>query len=553
VNVGEMQRKLSLWADQDKERKFYGLYDLLYDKDWLHLAHDYVAQNAGSITAGCDGIDMKTFDENLEENLKALAEEMKTEKFEPYPVRRVYIPKANGKMRPLGIPSIRDRIVQEAIRMVLEPIYEADFSQHSFGFRPNRCTMDAIRCIANYTTENAKFFWVIEGDIASYFDTINHEKLIELIRRRVKDEWLIALIWKFLRAGTMEGKLFRDTKLGTPQGGIISPLLANIYLHELDRYLSRCRVLPQKEKTKRREQGQANYAGVRYADDFVILSNGTREQAETLKEEVSLFLKEELMLDLSQEKTKVTHINDGFIFLGFRITRGPGQKGMKRKVYIPQEAVDKLMDKTSATTSPQTYQDSVNSKILALNRIIGGWCRYYQYTSRASSTFHEIEQSIFWKVAHWLGRKFKLPMTEVMKRFKDHQSGSLTTGERRLVKATEFPTKIWTKRYIKPNPYITREFLTREELPSETHWTGYETRLGMADLRPLILKRDDFICQRCGKRGTPKTLHVDHIRPVRRFKRPVDANVPENLQTLHIEECHRKKTKEDRQMESRVR
>jgi group II intron reverse transcriptase/maturase len=205
--------------------------------DWLRLAHDYVAQNAGSITAGCDGINMSLFDENLERNLQQLAEELKSGTFEPFPVRRVYIPKTNGRFRPLGIPSIRDRIVQEALRMVLEPIYEARFSQYSFGFRPNRCTMDAIRCILWSTQESKRFFWIVEGDIASYFDTINHRKLLKVLRRRIDDKRLLELVWRFLRAGVMEGKLFRDTKRGTPQGGIISPLLANIYLNELDEYM----------------------------------------------------------------------------------------------------------------------------------------------------------------------------------------------------------------------------------------------------------------------------------------------------------------------------
>ena len=170
MNVGEMQRKLSLWAEQDKQRKFYGLYQLLYDRDWLRLAHDYVEQNAGSVTAGYDGINLRLYDEKLEENLQQLTTELKSESFTPYPVRRVYIPKSNGKYRPLGIASIRDRIVQEALRMILEPIFEADFSQYSFGFRPNRCTMDAIKSITWSTQEHKKFFWIIEGDVSSYFD-----------------------------------------------------------------------------------------------------------------------------------------------------------------------------------------------------------------------------------------------------------------------------------------------------------------------------------------------------------------------------------------------
>jgi RNA-directed DNA polymerase len=228
MNVGEMQRKLSLWATQDKERKFHGLYDLLYDGDWLRLAHDYVKQNAGSITAGCDGINMGVFDENLEDNLQAITEELKSETLEPMPVRRVYIPKPNGKTRPLGIPSIKDRIVQEALRMVLEPIFEADFSRYSFGFRPTRRTMDAIKCITWSTQERHKYFWIVEGDISSYFDTIHHPKLLRLVGRRIKDKKILRLIWKFLRAGVMEKRTFRDTTLGTPQGGIVSPLLANI-------------------------------------------------------------------------------------------------------------------------------------------------------------------------------------------------------------------------------------------------------------------------------------------------------------------------------------
>src|SRR2546426_6326600 len=239
MNIGEMQRKLSLWATQDKNHKFFDLYHLLYDLDWLRLSHAHVSQNAGSVTAGCDGIDMRSFDENLETNIQRIAKEVRTQMFEPYPVRRVYIPKDNGKVRPLGIPTISDRIVQEAIRMVLEPIYEADFSPYSFGFRPNRRTMDAIKGILWSTTEHAKLFWVIEGDIASYFDTINHKKLMQLLERRLRERRLLDLIWRFLQAGVMEGKLFKDTKQGTPQGGVVSPLLANIYLHELDRYMER--------------------------------------------------------------------------------------------------------------------------------------------------------------------------------------------------------------------------------------------------------------------------------------------------------------------------
>jgi RNA-directed DNA polymerase len=551
MNVGETQRLLSLKATKDHEHRFDDLYSLLHDEGWLLLAHDYVKQNAGSITAGCDGINMKIWDENLVENQTQLAQELKAGTFEPYPVRRVYIPKINGKMRPLGIPSIKDRIVQEALRMALEPIFEADFSQYSFGFRPTRRTMDAVRYIQWSITEQKKFFWVIEGDISSYFDTINHPKLIGLVERRIRDKKILRLIWNFLRSGVMEKRTFRDTRLGTPQGGIISPLLANIYLHELDRYMERHTSLSQYEKTKRRKQEQGNFTYARYADDFVSLGNGTRVQAEDYREELYEFLKTELKLELSKEKTKITHVNDGFQFLGFWIQRCPGEKGMTTKIVIPKGAMDKVKAKYALALAPSSHQDSINAKILAINRLTRGWCQYYQYTSKALTQFNQLDHVFFWQMAHWLGRKFRASMPEVMRRFK--VGNTFATKDQRLIKPTEFPSLQYQQRFFKPNPYLTQERkLTREDLPSETYWTGYEARPGMADLRPLIIERDEYKCQLCGVVVTPNTCQADHIRPVRRFKRPIEANVEWNLWTLCIP-CHDAKTKSDRQVESRVR
>jgi RNA-directed DNA polymerase len=550
MNVGEMQRKLSHWATQDRGLKFFDLYHLRYDRNWLRLAHDYVTQNAGSITAGCDGVNMATFDENLEMNLQRVSEELKSETFKPDPVRRVYIPKPNGKTRPLGIPAMKDRIVQEALRMILEPIFEADFSQYSFGFRPTRRTMDAVRYIQWSTSERKKFFWVIEGDIASYFDTIHHPKLIRLVGRRVKDKKILRLIWKFLRSGVMEKRTFRDTTLGTPQGGIISPLLANIYLHELDKYRERYTSLPRRDKGKRRQQGIGNFTFSRYADDFVVLCNEGKENAEKMREELYLFLKNKLRLELSKEKTKITHINDGFTFLGFRIYRGQGGSGITTKIVIPDEAMDKVRVKICIALSPTSHQDSVNTKITGLNRLIRGWCQYYQYTSKTSTQFSKLEHELFWEMAHWLGRKFKLAMPAVMQRF--NQDG-FTSGKYRLLKPTDFPSLRYQQRFFKPNPYLMQNrALSRENLPVESYWSGDEARPGMADLRPLIRERDEGVCQSCGIRVTTATAEIDHIRPVRRFKRPIDANTLDNLWTL-CKDCHREKTKADRQAESRMR
>jgi len=550
MNIGEMQRKLSLWAEQDAGRKFYELHGLVCREDWLRLACDYVSQNAGSKTAGCDGIVMSEFEADLERNLAKLGQALQSDTFEACPVRRGHIPKPNGKFRPLGIPTIRDRIVQEAIRMVLEPIYEADFSQYSYGFRPNRCTMDAIKRILHATQEHMKFFWVIEGDISAYFDTINHRKLMKLLRRRVRDERLLDLIWKFLRAGVMERKLFKDTNLGTPQGGIVSPLLANVYLHELDKYMERYTALSRQEKTARREAGQGNCVYVRYADDFVILCNGTRDMAESVRNEVRNFLTSKLHLTLSMEKTKITHLDDGFDFLGFEIRRGMGRTKMGTKLLISEKGMAKHRSVLRAATDPATYEDSVVTKIKALNRIIAGWCRYYQYTSKAAVQFNKIGTETFWMMAHWLGKKFKLEMPQVMERF--YKDGVLGEGEITLTRHASFHGLTYNKRFLKPNPYTNRDRIGREDFPDDNPWTGTESRPGWNDIAFKAKERDNWTCRLCKKAVTPETCEADHIMPYRRFKRPVDANRLENIWTLCID-CHRTKTECDRQRESRVR
>jgi len=550
VNIGEMQRLLSLKAEGSKDHRFDDLYALVCHADWLRQAHASVSRNSGSRTAGCDGINMKDFDGNLEGNLQQLREDLLAGTFAPYPVRRVYIPKSNGKMRPLGIPSIRDRIVQEAVRMALEPVYEADFSQYSFGFRPGRCTMDAIKCLLFSSTEVKKAFWVVEGDISSYFDTINHRKLMKLLGRRVKDGKFLDLIWSFLRAGVMERKLFKDTKLGTPQGGIVSPLLANVYLHELDQFMAeRTTALSTDYKTKRRKSGGANYAYVRYADDFVILTNGGQADATAIKQEVHDFLRDSLRLTLSMEKTKVTHLNDGFDFLGFTLRRSMGAKKMGVKTLISQKGYDRHLDFIKSATNSTTHTDAVVAKILALNQAIGGWCRYYQYTSKASTQFTQLEYETFWSLARWLCRKHELSIPVCLQRY-CNQDG-LGVGSIRLTRHNSFPSLTYNVRYLKGNPYTTMTALEREELPESHSWTGAEERPGWSDIRIAALNRDGFRCCWCGTPVTSDSAEVDHKRPVRRFKRAVNANFLANAMTL-CKACHGKKTELDRQAESRV-
>jgi hypothetical protein len=249
------------------------------------------------------------------------------------------------------------------------------------------------------------------------------------------------------------------------------------------------------------------------------------------------------------EKTKVTHLNDGFDFLGFTIRRSMGHNGMKTKVLISKKGKEKHLNVIRVATSPNTHEDSVSLKIKALNRIIAGWCRYYQYTSKASLQFTRLEHKTLWFMAHWLGRKFQLSMPAVMHRFR--KDGSLTDGDITLTRHSAFPTLRYKKRFLKPNPYTTQERLEREDLPNDNPWPGFEDRPGWADLRRQVMARDQMTCRLCKSPVTPETCEVDHIIPYHRYKRPVDANRLRNLWTLCIT-CHRIKTESEQQMESRM-
>lgn len=551
MNVDEMQRELSRKAAREPEYQFGNLYNLLCNDGWLRAAWGHVSTNAGSETAGVDHETMTTFNEPPDKKLAALKEQLTAKTFEPQPVRRVYIPKAHGKKRPLGIPTIADRVVQEALRMILEPIWEADFSVHSYGFRPNRSVCDAITYIGKRLAGPGKYQWVIEGDIQSYFDTIPHRRLIKAVKKRVADREIRDLLWKFLRAGVMEKGKQRETLTGTPQGGIVSPLLANIYLHALDTYMeSKYLNLSHWERTKRRKQGKGNFLYVRYADDWIVLCNGTQAEAQAMKEELGALLST-MGLTLAEDKTKVTHIEEGFTFLGYRIIRSMGRSGkMAPKILIPEQAVKRFQHKTRALLAPSTASESVGAKIHAQNRLTRGWCQYYCITSNPSQVFGNLSHELFWDMAHWLGRKYKLSMSGVAQRFK--RDNTLRAGRHRLVMPDEYKTrKILAKTWH--NPYTGKEKITREEVLSyDGLWTGHEDRVGWSDLREEVILLNGTTCALCGKQLHPSEVEVDHIIPRAQFKDLMEADSMENLQIL-CTPCHRAKTKSDLKVLSRMR
>ena len=222
--IVEKQKRLAEQATNLPNEKFKGIYKLLHWNKWLEAAAHRVLAKSGSDTGGVDGRTRDYFKKTFASQLDKIRTELKCRTYQPLPVRRVYIPKPNGKKRPLGIPALKDRIIQEALRMILEPIFESNFSNCSYGFRPKRCTMDAIARIMPCFNKSMKRYYVIEGDIKSYFDTVNHRKLLKLIKVKIADKGIINLIYLFLKAGVMKGQLFTKTKEGVPQGGVNTPL-----------------------------------------------------------------------------------------------------------------------------------------------------------------------------------------------------------------------------------------------------------------------------------------------------------------------------------------
>ncbi len=276
--VLQIQTKLHQWATDDPDRRFDDLFNLVCDPAFLMVAWDRVRGNRGARSAGVDGVAPRSILFGRDTLLPMLREDLKARRFAPMPVREKLIPKKGGKLRGLGIPTARDRCVQASLKLVLEPIFEADFKPCSYGFRPKRRAQDAIEEIFFYTTHH--YEWVLEGDIKSCFDEISHTGLLDRVRRRVGDKRVLALVKAFLKAGVLgEDQVVRDTVTGTPQGGILSPLLANVALSVLDEHF-----MGQWEswggqygRSRRRAKGLANYRLVRYADDFVVMLTGTRE------------------------------------------------------------------------------------------------------------------------------------------------------------------------------------------------------------------------------------------------------------------------------------
>jgi group II intron reverse transcriptase/maturase len=469
-------------------RRFNRLLRLIANREWLAEAARIVLASRGAATPGIDGIDKQKLQKDLVNHLVQLRRDLLQGTYGPQPVKRVYIRKANGKFRPLGIPTLTDRIVQRAMLMAMEPIWESDFHRCSYGFRPERSVHHAVRTVKFLLQDGAvpKGRWVIEGDLASYFDTVHHKLLLKCVRRRIADKRLVDLLWRFLKAGHVDKGLFMASSEGVPQGGVLSPLLSNIMLHEFDLWME-MNYLNKKARKDRwawnfgiqqgrpiaireNRQWKPAVAYCRYADDFVVIVKGTKAHAETIREQCRTFLEGDLKLTLNMEKTHITHVNDGFVFLGHRIIRKRGKTGrMSVVTTIPKEKAKAFVHKLSKALSSNHDLSKVDM-VDRLNRQLAGWAAFYKFTDFTAKMFQRIDRVVFWKLAHRLGRKYRSRIKPLLRKWCrppeegkaktwvlygiSEQGNRIRMELRRLVRSPKMQFR-WRNPEI--NPYIKRD------------------------------------------------------------------------------------------------
>jgi RNA-directed DNA polymerase len=410
VRVLGIQTKLHRWAGADPSARFNDVFNLVTDPAFLVMAWDRVRSNTGARTAGIDGWSARQVEVlyGVEPFLGTIRDLLRTGQFAPRPVRERLIPKpGTSKKRRLGIPTVIDRVVQAALKLVLEPIFEADFHPCSYGFRPGRRAQDAIAEIHLFTTHS--YEWVLEADIEACFDMIDHTALMDRVRRRVRDKRVLTLVKAFLKAGILTGAgEQRTTITGTPQGGILSPLLANIALSVLDDQIhghpQSTVMATESRRQKRRLKGLPNWRLVRYADDFVVLVTGTRADAEHLREQVAEILAP-MGLRLSAAKTSVVHIDEGFDFLGFRIQRHRKRGTNKSYVYTypSKKALASVTAKVRALTRRNASHD-LAALLRRVNAATRGWATYFKH-GVSKATFSYLSSFTWRRVAYWIRKR----------------------------------------------------------------------------------------------------------------------------------------------------
>lgn len=355
-------KDMKLWGRKSKEFKVHSLIDKIYKELNLYIAFEKVKANKGS--GGVDKVSIESFERDLVQNIKEIHRLLKLDKYQPQPVKRVWIPKSDGDKRPLGIPTIKDRVVQQAILNRLEKIFEPEFCDCSYGFRKGKSGHQAIAKVEEYIRDGCQ--WIVEVDIEKFFDTLDHEKLIDHVAEEIADGRVLRLIRGILKSGVMEEMKIAHQTSGTPQGGVISPILANIYLNKYDKVMT-----------------AEGYRVVRYADDIVVLCK-SKDEAEKVLKRTKEIIEGRLNLKLHPDKTRIVQIRQGFEFLGYKF--GSGYSIYK----IPRDkSIKAFKDKVRFITR-RTQPKSMTQIIEELNPIIRGWGNYF-LKGNCLWTFHRLD------------------------------------------------------------------------------------------------------------------------------------------------------------------
>lgn len=555
---------------KDDSYVFDRLYRNLYNPEFYLKAYTRIYAKPGNMTKGTDG---NTIDGFSIQRINSLIESLKNESYQPKPSKRVYIPKSNGKKRPLGIPSFDDKLLQEVIRMILEAIYESNFQSSSHGFRPKRSCHTALESVRKSFTG---IRWFIEGDIEAFFDNIDHHILVSILRKRISDEKFIRLIWKLLKAGFIDDWKFHKTYSGTPQGGIVSPLLSNIYLNELDKYMETYKENFRKgekravnKEYKRREhlvywhkkklkkvwdglsdeektEGIKKYKTlkqnllavdfanpmdtsykriqyVRYADDFIIGVIGSKNDCLEIKDDLTAFLKERLRLNLSKEKTLITHSANKARFLGYDITikrsahtmtdiKGAlmRSQNMRCKLYMPDEKwINRLKEYSAVKITKDGLWKATHRKYLinnddleiisVYNSEIRGIYNYYKIANNAHrlNSFYYFMKYSFLRT---LGAKYQTSVAKIYSQFRVCSRIGVTFETTKGIKTR----------------YFYDEGFKREKNISSLIVDDYPETVKYYGRTSLIQRLKADKCERCGK--STESLEVHHVRKLKELK-----------------------------------